>query len=458
MTRALAPFALLPTLLASSGCYQRPSEQSVDDSTSSGDADDPSAGTDATHGPTDAGADDVDDAADGTTTVAVTDSGSSDDDDTSGADTGAETSGRHASDAVDVLFVVDNSDTMGEEQARLAASIAVLIDRLDDEGVDYRIGVTTTDHGNPWCTTEATAGQLTADSCRARLDAFVNEVAPVPDMTAEACENVCGLQALPIVPTPTDYDRVPAPRPWLERVGGEANVEGSIVDALSCLLPQGIAGCGFESPLQAVASTIAGADDPESAHYGFLRTGASLAVVIVTDEFDCSAVPDYDALFYPESAPVFWSDPDGAFPTSAVCWNAGVACVGDGMPYESCDPVDLDLSGAPTKPESAVLYPVSSYVEMLARRGASLTVIAGVPFGFGAEDDLSYAASLDPQIQLEYGIEPGCSGPGGDAYPPVRMRAVANTLRPGGPNLLSICEDDYAQHFDAIADRIVAEL
>ena len=54
---------------------------------------------------------------------------------------------------VDIIFVVDNSGSMGEEQAYLAEGIAGLVDVLDQATppVDYRIAVTTTDNGNPWC-------------------------------------------------------------------------------------------------------------------------------------------------------------------------------------------------------------------------------------------------------------------------------------------------------------------
>ncbi|MEM6992898.1 MAG: hypothetical protein AAF721_20450, partial [Myxococcota bacterium] len=63
----------------------------------------------------------------------------------------AEASYRGTLGALDVLFVVDNSATMGEPQGRLAASMDSFVARLDNEGLDYRIAVTTTDVGNPWC-------------------------------------------------------------------------------------------------------------------------------------------------------------------------------------------------------------------------------------------------------------------------------------------------------------------
>ena len=54
---------------------------------------------------------------------------------------------------VDILFVIDNSGSMGEEQANLSSSFASLINVLEDPefDADYRIGITTNDNGNPGC-------------------------------------------------------------------------------------------------------------------------------------------------------------------------------------------------------------------------------------------------------------------------------------------------------------------
>jgi hypothetical protein len=72
---------------------------------------------------------------------------------------------------VDVLFVVDDSGSMGEEQQNLAANLGVFIDAANSWGADYRIGVTTTDlslqgalQGSPEVVTQETS------------DAFLNNV------------------------------------------------------------------------------------------------------------------------------------------------------------------------------------------------------------------------------------------------------------------------------------------
>lgn len=46
---------------------------------------------------------------------------------------------------VDVLWVMDNSGTMSEEQANVVANLADFVDVLDGFGADWQVGVTTTD-------------------------------------------------------------------------------------------------------------------------------------------------------------------------------------------------------------------------------------------------------------------------------------------------------------------------
>lgn len=53
----------------------------------------------------------------------------------------------HSNTIVDVLFIVDDSGSMGEEQQNLAANLGAFIEAANAWGADYRIGVTTTDLG-----------------------------------------------------------------------------------------------------------------------------------------------------------------------------------------------------------------------------------------------------------------------------------------------------------------------
>ncbi len=128
--------------------------------------------------------------------------------------------------AVDVLFVIDNSNSMGETQAALAANAATLFGGLTVEGVDWQIGVTTTDMEDP--------------ERRGRL----------------------------IGPLLTPQDANPA-AVFAQTI--QAGTEGSQLER------------GLASAWAAVTPPIATQENT-----GLLRLAARLAVVVVSDEDDCS--------------------------------------------------------------------------------------------------------------------------------------------------------------------------
>jgi hypothetical protein len=87
-------------------------------------------------------------------------------------------------------------------------------------------------------------------------------------------------------------------------VGRQINYDGNLQDVFSCLARAvGVGGCGFEHQLQAVRVALnpqqIGCDtqgknctDVNMANVGFLRPGAYLAIILITDEDDCSAEPN----------------------------------------------------------------------------------------------------------------------------------------------------------------------
>ncbi|MCA9706655.1 MAG: hypothetical protein KDK70_12450, partial [Myxococcales bacterium] len=323
--------------------------------------------------------------------------------------------------AVDILFVVDNSGSMGEEQAKLALGIDALVTALDaaDPPVDYRIAVTTTDNGNPWCAGGSPeSGSFQATSCQGRLTDFVFQGASVIDLTEEACLAIC------------DHEDLGLTVPWLDvaHSAGTTNAPaGDVLGALRCMLPQGINGCGFEQPLESLSLALQRADTPSDDNNGFRRPGALLAVAIVTDEVDCSSNPAHDSIYLPEGNRVFWSDTQAPAPTSAVCWNAGVQCTGSGV-YDECHAVDLGEDGNPVvgdPAQDAVLRPLAGYIDDLTSRGAYVIAINGV----GSDGQPVYAdAAGDPIFQGDFGIGPGCSSAVGEAVPPVRIRELVDTV------------------------------
>lgn len=395
-----------------------------------------------------------------------------DDDGTGGVDDGGPTG---STNKVDVLFVIDNSGSMGEEQGTLANDAVAFVGVLDAAGAEYRIGFTTTDSGNPWCNgTTPEGGRLRASSCRSRAGEFVYAGFTPIDATEEACLEPCKYDAIEISPTTTDSDETPTPRPWLEGGPGTNNLgEGTcaagatcdsaptIVDAFQCMAPQGIDGCGFEQPLESMYTALARSELDQQAESGFIRSDAVLAVIVVTDEVDCSYNPEQETIFRPEDDRFFWSLKDEGAPTSAVCWNAGVQCTGS-----TCSSKDVDPLGQATSPDNAVMRPVSRYLDALTElerdqqaldvdRQVVFTLIAGV----GTDGSVAYHESLDRQFQDNFGIGPGCTSDAGEALPPVRMREVAEGMQfDAGQTMFSLCDSTYRPALEAIAVRIVGEL
>jgi hypothetical protein len=380
---------------------------------------------------------------------------------------------------IDFLFVVDNSGSMGSAQAALASGLDALVAGLDAaDGVSYRIGVTTTDNGNPQCgATGPEAGNLQMSSCRSRQNEFVFPNPPT-DATQYACLDICPLDDIPIVPTATVGDPEPRVRPWIEGGAGGSNLDGaSVADALRCVMPQGIAGCGFESPLEAAHKALLRAETVGEAQFGFLRPTAHLVIVYITDETDCSYTDDAELIFYPDTQggnEVFWApEPAGVSPTgrptSAVCWNAGVECSGGPGTYDECHAANKSIDGIVGVPdEAAVLHSVDRYRDFLlqlqqAKRASSnasvfLFGIVGVPVGWPATP-LVFADAVDEQRQYDFGIGPGCTSEGGtSANPPMRLLELSESFdNPINTNLFSIC-GDIPSSIDPILQSVLAHV
>lgn len=347
--------------------------------------------------------------------------------------------------AVDILFVVDNSGSMGGEQGTLARSFRSFVEVLEDQevGANYRIGVTTS----------AGEGFLSSTSCRSRLTDFLFEWQfGVIDERQRGCLDNCALDELGLA------------QPWVEKSSGSTNLPPGIdmATALQCLGPPGINGPGFEAPLEAMRSAVL---DESS---GFLRDDALLAVIFVTDEADCSMSVENQGWIV-SGGQVFWELPDRS--SSAVCWNAGVECVGGPGVYDDCVAVDKAMSGEPTSNEDeAVLYPLTRYIDVLTELAAQkqmmggqgevlVAVLGGVPLDYPQTGELTYQDSDLGEFNSEYGIGPGC-GRGTETIndppgiPPVRLRAFAEAFASEERNLFSICSEDYGVALTDIASAL----
>ncbi len=126
---------------------------------------------------------------------------------------------------VDILWIVDDSCSMSEEQQTLANGFATFIVAMEDSGTDFQIGVTTTD------TISETAGEL--------------------------------LGSPPYVTPADDYRALFRERAMVGIVGPDKEK-------------------GLQAAVNAVSPALA------DANAGFVRDTAQLMVIVVTDEEDCS--------------------------------------------------------------------------------------------------------------------------------------------------------------------------
>jgi hypothetical protein len=198
---------------------------------------------------------------------------------------------------VDLLLVVDNSGSMAEEQALLAAQLPRMIyalghGDLDGDGVaeyrpaDLHVAVVSSDMGVTGTTTGCTPfgdDGMFVDRCAAggehflRYGSDVDAGAPVDaGVLRDADGGVLDASAA---------DFAVARDPALLR--------------LSCMVELGTSGCGLEAQLDSALKALtpsssplrfqrgtAGFGDAENA--GFLRRDSVLAIVVVSDEDDCS--------------------------------------------------------------------------------------------------------------------------------------------------------------------------
>jgi hypothetical protein len=182
-----------------------------------------------------------------------------DDDDDVQIDAGFDTDGTPASEEcrkMDLIFVIDDSGSMEQEQTNLASNFPAFANLLNaytistGETLDYRAAITTTG--------------ITAD---------ITIQPPV----------VPGFPPFPPIPSPqTGLDgkfrqACGMTRPWLERT------DPNMASTFACAADVGTNGPAIEMPLRASQLAAMAATNP-----GFLRSDALLGVIILTDEDDCS--------------------------------------------------------------------------------------------------------------------------------------------------------------------------
>lgn len=380
---------------------------------------------------------------------------------------------------VDVLFVVDNSGSMREEQDALRAQIPRMLKAfasgdLNDDGIpehprvtDLHVGVVSTDMGLPglWGREDLGCG-----------DDITTRYGDDGRLLLRVDPNVTSCSGLPVQDAPFVTWQAST---HTDKDGGDDGVD-VLAEEVACLAVLGTTGCGFEQPLEAALKALWPSDNmvngkpvqldrpflentlghgaPDGFNAGFLRNepGAEsiIVVVLLTDENDCSSHDLHHFL------------PADRLPDGDVLKDI---------------PLNLRCLGVPDE-----LFGVSRYVDGLKalRKGHEdlvvFAAVAGVPRELIDRNvDLSDAAAVDGYYATMLGAPPmqevadPSSGPNqmlapscvraipngsGEpllqkAYPPRRIVEVARGFGRNGV-IESICQDDFTGVADTLLKRV----
>ncbi|MDF1561863.1 MAG: hypothetical protein P1V51_02395 [Deltaproteobacteria bacterium] len=311
--------------------------------------------------------------------------------------------------STDILLVIDNSASMLEEQEKVANELSTFVQSLVRGPVDndFQVGVITT------------GVSLNYRTCDPRSATTLQRY---PEQSGR-------LQFGKLA----DGSRDPAS---IRRILGGDDVD--LVEQLERLVQQGTNGSGEEMGLEAIRLALsaplidedASADPPGNA--GFLRPGARLLVVVVSDEDDCSD-PTGEAVAL---EPICGGD----CTSDAECGGPGNYCIVDGTGARKCS-----TNHCETTPGRNALEPVRDYVDFLQNlddgtgsgrtREAYLAVIGAV----SAAGDPERCASGTDEAQ---GV--------GERY------AEAVSLMGNKGYIGSICDDSYHESLSIIAGLISA--
>lgn len=216
---------------------------------------------------------------------------------------------------VDVLWVMDDSGTMSEEQTNLVANLAAFVSVLDGFGADWQVGVTTTD----------------ADEDEGAL----------------------------VAPLVTPY---------------ASDVDGAFADAVSV-------GTGGSRTEQGLLAARLATSEPamSSTNAGLLRTGADLAVIVLSDEDDQSPGDADDYATY------LGALPDGRRARlSAVVGELPSGCA---SPYAAADPAGRYL---------AVVASTGGVADSICRRDFAETMKQLALNALGLTDTFPLSAVPEP--------------------------------------------------------------
>jgi hypothetical protein len=354
---------------------------------------------------------------------------------------------------VDMLFVVDDSGSMAEEQAALAMEFPRLLRKLtsgdhDEDGMaeqervtDLHLGVVSTDLG--------AIGVIGIDNCEGvGGDALLSRSGTAPECAAE-------------YPVFLSYEAATTDAAQLGLDFG-------------CIATLGTEGCGYEQQLEAALKALWPSSDPtitfaaldfehslgrgDRENAGFLRNGAdgglaaTLAIVLVTDEDDCSV---WD--------PSIWQPPNVLLPEDPLIMQSlNLRCFLNPDARYELDRYVHGYRALHAHTQARVVFAAITGVPVdLVNQDA----VRMVDFADEAQREAHYRRILDDPRMVEQidpsqpvpeaqNLLPACESEFGVAYPARRIVELARRFGRDGL-VQSICGDNFGPPIDLVVKRVV---
>jgi hypothetical protein len=332
---------------------------------------------------------------------------------------------------VDMLFLIDDSDSMPPWQAKLRERLPNFMDVLRGApgGMpDMHVAVVSSSLG---------AG------------IFSNVTGCVPGLAGDRDGNFqhkagCGLRA---------------GETFLASTGGENpinNFDGDIADVFGCIADLGQDGCWFEHQLEATRLALQKATSSGAGNNGFLRPDALLSVIMLTDEDDCSAPADSD-LFDPSQ--ITTGEPLGGL-QSYRCNEFGHRCR-PALPHTAPGtPVTMTECRSA---EDGRLVDVGAFIDFLyslkpgTPENVFVAVIAGptMPYVVQSRPFMLANGGMENQPSVAHSCVVGSLGTL-YADPAVRLSEVVEAFAPNSA-FTSICAEDFTNTMTGIAQQMVGQ-
>jgi len=335
---------------------------------------------------------------------------------------------------VDLLFLIDDSPSMADKQANLAANFSKFIDVIKIEGdlPNVHIAVVTSDMGTHGANGTVAAG--------------------IGTLMQGGCANLGKNGAMqlfnaPVRDTPFIKDIL------LPDGTREKNYDGDLAAAFGKMATgAGAGGCGFEQHLEAMKHALSPGAGGNPTNAGFLREKAFLAVVFIADEDDCSMQDTVKMLAAEADNPSY--GPQQSF----RCTRFGVTCDEGGT-----TPAEMNVIGPKDKchpsADATNLTDVKSYVDFLKSLkpdDPGKIIVAGI---MGVTSPVAVELRLPPRATVKIpALAHSCTyidvaNKPEVADPPIRLKFFLDQF-PNRSTFATICQNDLSGGLQQIGELL----